>query len=138
MRERDTRTREQRLASETLFDYYDAADAADVLPQSLRKALQLRYEHMEEDAKAKGLPKFDPDVIDPVTGMNKRNGDALATDIPEPEAWRKKQPRREPRWRECTLRAYWIRVGAMSNEDALTPLKRRPPGRPKGSGRVKS
>ena len=109
MRANDHRTRAQRLASDTLLDYYDAAEILDLKPQTMRDLMKERRKHVREEGKAR------------------------PTDVPEPDAWRHRPPRREPRWREGNFRAWAILSGRLLDEDALTPQHSKPPGRPKGS-----
>ncbi len=109
LRANDHRTRAQRLASDTLLDYYDAAEILDLKPQTMRDLMKERRKHLRED------------------------GEARPSDLPEPDAWRHRPPRREPRWREGSFRAWAVLTGRLSEEDALTPQHSKPPGRPKGS-----
>lgn len=126
------------LGSRTLLDYHDAADVVGLQPQSLRVALKRRYAHMAADAEAKGLPQFqlDPETGEPLveqaTGKRFRNGEAHPDDIPEPDRWRNREPRAEPRWYEGSFRAWARRVGLLA-EDAVTVQKRKPKGRTPGS-----
>lgn len=109
-RAQDTRTREQRLASETLIDYFDAATILDRQEQTLRDWMRERRVHERE------------------------LGQALAKDIPAPDDYRGKSDR-SPRWREGDFRRWAVQVGHLHPDDALTPLPPTRPGRPKGSGR---
>jgi hypothetical protein len=109
LRAGDHRTRAQRLASDTLLDYYDAAEILDLKPQTMRDLMKERRKHEREE------------------------GEARPTDLPEPDAWRHRPPRREPRWREGRFRAWAVATGRLLDEDALTPQHSKPSGRPKGS-----
>lgn len=109
LRANDHRTRAQRLASDTLLDYYDAAEILDLKPQTMRDLMKERRKHLREE------------------------GEARPSDPPEPDAWRHRPPRREPRWREGSFRAWAVLTGRLSEQDALTPQHSKPPGRPKGS-----
>ena len=107
-RAQDTRTYEELVSSQTLLDYHEAAEVIDRMPQSLRSSMMDRKKHIAEE----GQPRWD--------------------DPPEPDGWRHKGHRREPRWKEGNWRRWAMRVGKL-DLDGRTPLPYKPPGRGKGS-----
>ncbi len=90
-----------------LWGYDEFATLIGRQPQSLRKALMKRRQHIREDAERRGVPI--------------EQGQAKADDVPEPLCYKNKPPRAEPQWDPDEARR-WAKMTGKLRADGVTPI----------------
>lgn len=94
-------------AGVTMWGYDEFALVIGRQPQSLRKALMKRRQHIRQDAAERGVPI--------------EQGRALPDDVPEPLCYKNKPPRAEPQWDPEDARR-WARQTGKLQADGQTPI----------------
>ncbi len=91
----------------TLWGYDEFAMLIGRQPQSVRKALMKRRQHIREDARRRGVPI--------------EQGRAKPDDVPKPLCYKNKPPRAEPHWDPDDARRWAMMTGKLK-ADGRTPI----------------